>query len=297
MLGLERAGKPQQATYVAPARAGPPGPPGPGEPGMRGERRLLRIAEYLITRACRRLPAGTREERYREWAAELPAILRDPDTRLAARRAARMLGYAAGTLWGTALAPGSARRLMARMAGIAAPIIISALVTYLGGWAKTPQDWVASGTGWFLGSLTVFACRFAYRRKRGKGPGDGPAQAPARARARVGCVLQASASAGPTISMARDTVGRFYRARWRPGYQSAEVDAFIARIEATLTTGTRLGLAVTAADVEAATFGTTRRGGYDEQTVDQALDHYADALARLAPFPPATAPPPAETAG
>jgi DivIVA domain-containing protein len=89
--------------------------------------------------------------------------------------------------------------------------------------------------------------------------------------------------------MARDTASRFYRARWRPGYQTAEVDEFIARIEATLTTGTRPGPAVTAADVEAATFGTTRRGGYDEQTVDQALDHYADALARLAPFPPTTA--------
>jgi hypothetical protein len=252
---------------------------------MRGERRLLRIGEYLITRACRRLPAGTRDERYREWAAELPAILRDPDTRLAARRAARMLGYAAGTLWGTALAPGSARRLMARMAGIAAPIIISGLVTYIGGWAKTPQEWIAAGTGWFLGSLAVLA----YRRKRGKGPGDELTEPPMRARARVDCVLQASASAGPAIRMARDTVGRFYRARWRPGYQTAEVDAFIARIEATLTPGIRPGPVVTAVDVEAAKFGTTRRGGYDEQTVDLALDHYADALARLAPFPPTTA--------
>lgn len=256
---------------------------------MRGERRLLRLGEYLITRACRRLPAGTRDERCREWTAELPAILRDPDTRLAARRAARMLGYAAGTLWGTAPAPGSARRLMARMAGIAAPIIFCGLVTYIGGWAKTPKDWIAAATGWFLGSLTIFACRFAYRRWRGKGPGDEPAQAPARVPARVGRVLQASASAGPAISMARDTVGRFYRVRWRPGYQTAEVDTFIARIEATLTPGIRPGPAVTAADVEAAKFGTTRRGGYDEQTVDQALDHYADALARLAPFPPATA--------
>jgi DivIVA domain-containing protein len=256
---------------------------------MRGERRLLRTGEYLITRACRRLPAGTRDERYREWAAELPAILRDPGTRLAARRAARMLGYAAGTLWGIALAPGSARRLTARMTGIAAPVIISALVTYIGGWAKTPQDWIAAGTGWFLGSLAVLACRLAYRRKRGKGPGEKPAEAPARARARAGRVRQASGSAGPAISMAREAVGRFSRARWRPGYQSVEVDAFIARIEATLTTGTRPGPAVTAADVEAARFGTTRRGGYDEQTVDQALDHYADALASLAPFPPATA--------
>ena len=89
--------------------------------------------------------------------------------------------------------------------------------------------------------------------------------------------------------MARDTAGRFYRARWRPGYQTAEVDEFIARIEATLTTGTRPGQAVTAADVEAAKFGTTRRGGYDEQMVDQALEHYADALAWLALLPPTTA--------
>ena len=110
---------------------------------MRGERRLLRLGEYLIARACRQLPAETRDERYREWAAELPAILRDPDTRLAARRAARMLGYAAGTLWGTALAPGSARRLMARMAGIAARATICGVVIYLEGWAEDPEglDW------------------------------------------------------------------------------------------------------------------------------------------------------------
>ena len=256
---------------------------------MRGERRLLCLGEYLIARACRRLPAETRDERYREWTAELPAILRDPDTRLASRRAARMLGYAAGTLWGTALAPGSTRRLMARMAGIAARAIIFGLVTYLGGWAKTPQGWIYAGIGFFLGSLAVSGTRFAYRRKRGNGPGDELTEAPARARARVACVLQASASAGPAISMARDTVSRFYCARWRPGYQTAEVDEFIARIEATLTTGTRPGQPVTAADVEAAKFGTTRRGGYEERTVDQALDHYADALVRLAPFPPTTA--------
>ena len=61
---------------------------------MRGERRLLRVGEYLIARACRHLPAGSRDERYREWAAELPAILADPEVRPAARRAARMLRYA-----------------------------------------------------------------------------------------------------------------------------------------------------------------------------------------------------------
>ena len=39
---------------------------------------------------------------------------------------------------------------------------------------------------------------------------------------------------------------------------------------------------VTAADVEAVKFGTTRRGGYDEMVVDEALDHHADGLALLA---------------
>jgi hypothetical protein len=56
-----------------------------------------RLAEFLIRRATRRLPADIAAERYREWAAELPAILNDPDIRLAPRRAARALRYAAGT--------------------------------------------------------------------------------------------------------------------------------------------------------------------------------------------------------
>ena len=76
---------------------------------MRGERRLLRLGEYLVGRACQRLPPEVREERYREWAAELPAILHDPQVRPAPWRAVRMLGYAADTLRGTAMTPGWAR--------------------------------------------------------------------------------------------------------------------------------------------------------------------------------------------
>ena len=34
----------------------------------------------------------------------------------------------------------------------------------------------------------------------------------------------------------------------------------------------------------------TRRGGYDERTMDEVLDHYADELGKLTPFPPATPP-------
>ncbi len=78
---------------------------------MRAERALLRMGEYLVGLACRRLPHEIRDERYREWAAELPAILQDPGIRLAPHRAVRMLLYAADTLRGTALTPGRARRL------------------------------------------------------------------------------------------------------------------------------------------------------------------------------------------
>jgi len=131
---------------------------------MRGEGRLLRVGEYLIGRACRPLPAEARDERYREWVAELPVILADPDVRPAARRAARMLRYASGTIRGTALTPGSARRVMAHTARAAAPFIVIGLVDYLLGWAKSPQDWIYLGIGALLGRLAISGCRLAYRR-------------------------------------------------------------------------------------------------------------------------------------
>lgn len=82
---------------------------------MRGERQLLRVGEYLVGRACQQLPPDTREERYREWAAELPAILHDAQVRPAPRRAVRMLGYAADTLRGTIMTPGMARGHIPRL--------------------------------------------------------------------------------------------------------------------------------------------------------------------------------------
>ena len=111
---------------------------------MRGERRLLHIGEYLITRACRHLPAEARDERYREWVAELPAILRDPGVRPAARRAARMLRYASGTIRGTALTPGSARRVTVHIAGLVAPPIIAGLAFYRLAGRRPPR----SGSTW-----------------------------------------------------------------------------------------------------------------------------------------------------
>jgi hypothetical protein len=70
---------------------------------MTGERQLLRIGEYLVSLACRRLPPDIREERCREWLAELPAILHDPQIGSAPRRAGRMLAYAADTLRGSTM--------------------------------------------------------------------------------------------------------------------------------------------------------------------------------------------------
>jgi len=62
--------------------------------------RVQAIAEYVIRRACRRLPDEVSADRRREWAAELPAILGDPDSRAAALRQARALRYAAGVYLG-----------------------------------------------------------------------------------------------------------------------------------------------------------------------------------------------------
>jgi hypothetical protein len=70
-------------------------PSGAGRP-QAGSPAVQRLAEYLIGRACRRLPGDARDERYREWTAELPAILRDPDIRLPLVRMAHALRFAAG---------------------------------------------------------------------------------------------------------------------------------------------------------------------------------------------------------
>lgn len=71
---------------------------------MNGKGRVQRTGEYLVARASRYLPASIREARQQEWMAELPAILHDPAVRPAARRAARMLLFAADTFRGAAVA-------------------------------------------------------------------------------------------------------------------------------------------------------------------------------------------------
>jgi hypothetical protein len=99
---------------------------------MRRERGLLRLGEYLVRHASRHLPAEIRDERYREWAAELPAILNDPDIKHTARRAARMLRYAADTIRGSALTSGRSRRILARMPVVSRLWLMALLVGVIG---------------------------------------------------------------------------------------------------------------------------------------------------------------------
>jgi hypothetical protein len=58
---------------------------------------IQRTAERLIWHACQRLPGDVRDQRYLEWTAEIPAILRDPDVRSSIGRTVRALRFAAGT--------------------------------------------------------------------------------------------------------------------------------------------------------------------------------------------------------
>jgi DivIVA domain-containing protein len=95
--------------------------------------------------------------------------------------------------------------------------------------------------------------------------------------------LPVTGSTGSAITVAGHAAGRFPRHKWYPGYRVAEVDEFIARIEGTLGGGVRPEQVVTAADVRAVRFRATRRGGYDQVVVDEALDRYAGELDRLVP--------------
>jgi len=99
---------------------------------MMAERQLLRLGEYMVRRACRRLPQNIRTERYREWLAELPVILQDPQAGGAARRAVRMLGYAADTTRGAARMRARARRRPAVMTAVLRSLILSSVA--LVGW-------------------------------------------------------------------------------------------------------------------------------------------------------------------
>jgi hypothetical protein len=138
---------------------------------MRGERQLLRLGEYLVSRARQGLPQDIREERYREWVAELPAILHDPQVRSAPRRAAHMLAYAADTLRGAATTPGKTPGPIARRApALTLLFLVTGLVAVvLSVWAIVQ----APGNGqnylqltWSLLFVTYFTSRLLHAAAR-----------------------------------------------------------------------------------------------------------------------------------
>jgi hypothetical protein len=94
---------------------------------VRGERALLRLGEYLLARACRQLPRRIRDERYREWAAELPIILHDPAIRPAPRRAVRMVIFAADTFRGAARTHARSRRGRRVMTAVTSVLLVAQL--------------------------------------------------------------------------------------------------------------------------------------------------------------------------
>jgi hypothetical protein len=149
---------------------------------MKGERALLRTGEFLVACAARRLPARVRDERYREWAAELPAILRDPSLGPPGRRAARMLGYALDTIRVAALRPvqdrhrgahrgrdprapvKTARRLLFLPAALAALLaFLSLLLIYLVSMGTGLGLWPATGVTFMIVVIGFLAGRFLPR--------------------------------------------------------------------------------------------------------------------------------------
>ena len=151
---------------------------------MRGERRLLRAGEFLVGFAARGLPARIRDERQREWAAELPVILADPSLGPGWRRAARMLGYALDTIRATAVRSGQAsprgahrgsdlptavktRRLVlvlpVALACLLAVLSLPLLLTYLVSWGTGLALWPAAGVSLMLVVIGILADRFLPR--------------------------------------------------------------------------------------------------------------------------------------
>ena len=148
---------------------------------MKGERGLLRTGEFLVARAARWLPARVRDERYREWAAELPAILRDPSLGPPWRRTARMLGYALDTIRAAALRPGqdpyrgahrghdpqtavkTARWLLflpVALAGLLAFLSLPLLLIYLVSVGTGLGLWPAAGVAFMILMIGPLAGRF-----------------------------------------------------------------------------------------------------------------------------------------
>jgi amino acid transporter len=134
---------------------------------MTGQERVQRLADWLIRRSGRRLPDGTREDRLREWTAELTAILDDAGI-TPVRRRARAIRFSTGVQRAArrmTRPPGKQRpRVFAVRAAAAAAITAMVLVTasavldYL--FAPAAESAAGAAVIWlvFLGILAGAVC-------------------------------------------------------------------------------------------------------------------------------------------
>jgi hypothetical protein len=139
---------------------------------MRGERGLLLLGERMIGCACRRLPATTRDERCREWTAELPAILSDSAVRLPWHRAVRMLRFAAGIAWGTALTRRDKTRRLVAVGGIV--FGLGAFAFEVRATVLDPADWLnylLASTQLVLTFMQIVIYRLSFGPRRSRAGG------------------------------------------------------------------------------------------------------------------------------
>jgi hypothetical protein len=134
-----------------------------------GERWLLYVGEHLIGYGCRRLPVKVRDERYREWTAELPAILGDPDTRFLWHRAVRMLCYSAGIAWRFGLPSRQQTRRFVAAGWFF--FVLGSLAFDIWMTVRDPRDWVnylATALAVTTALLVTFSWRMRFRRTRSR---------------------------------------------------------------------------------------------------------------------------------
>jgi hypothetical protein len=151
---------------------------------MSGREIALRVGEFLIGRAVRGLPAEARSEWFRTLAAELPAILDDPDVRPAFRRHTRMLRYAADSIRGAWCLRGMSAGAVPTVAGAviqaAAAVSVGAAAILTVGVITTDIRLTLVLSGFALGGLLLIsAFLFARviviaRARRAASPDDAP---------------------------------------------------------------------------------------------------------------------------
>lgn len=143
----------------------------------------LRLGEFLIRCAVRRLPPKDRKDWYRTFTAELPVFLDHPDVRPAFRRHAQALRYAADSIRGAWLLrselPGAAPTMAGAAVSTAVSISVSATALLVAGALFMDIHLILVLSGYMFGmhllvSGVLFARAAAARTRRPSSGDDAP---------------------------------------------------------------------------------------------------------------------------